>query len=209
MNIDILKEILGEDGALALNKAAERSPILKSLLIPQTILSWINSTGLITADFTSCATLEHVTCGSNPNMTSINISGLTNLIDTNLSTNTSITSLNASGCTLLQGINADNNTLLTSLVLTGCSSLVSITAGNCSVLSSFTFPASAAFTELTAVYSGFSTAMLDYVAANLVANSLINFGGIVNVQYNAGSPPSAAGILNYGLLTANGWNAQY
>lgn len=38
-----LKDVLGIDGAKALEKAVERAPVLDSVLVPRTILAWLNT----------------------------------------------------------------------------------------------------------------------------------------------------------------------
>lgn len=50
MNELFLQEILGKDGAGALNRAVERIPELKSVLLPRVIVSWLSTMGKVGYD---------------------------------------------------------------------------------------------------------------------------------------------------------------
>lgn len=43
--MSFLNEILGDDGAEALEKATKRAPMLRAVIVPRTVLSWISTVG--------------------------------------------------------------------------------------------------------------------------------------------------------------------
>ena len=142
---------------------------------------YINSRGLTgEVDLTGLAGLRILDCYSNPLMTSLDVSGLTDLeyLDTN---NSGLTSLNVSGCTIMWSLECVSNDL-TSLDISGLTDLEYLKC-NRNKLTALDISSNTSLKYLEAEYNKFTS--LDFSTHTVLKTIHLKYNTLTSLKLNS------------------------